>query len=54
MSIALTCGLILVAMWLATSLTVFLAPQNQLERDMDDADQVAYLKEYARKHRKEA
>ena len=38
--------------WLASSLTCYLAPQNRIEREMDDADQLAYLKEYARKKAK--
>ena len=33
--------------WLASSLTCFLAPQNETERRLDDEDQMAYLKEYA-------
>ncbi len=40
--------------WFASSLTCYLAPQNQRERDLDDADQIAYLEEYARKHNKGA
>lgn len=40
--------------WFASSLTCYLAPQNRIEREMDDADQIAYLKEYARKHNKGA
>lgn len=37
--------------WVASSLTCYLAPQNQTERDLDDADQLAYLKQYAEKHK---
>lgn len=57
MNAALIGGITLAVMfgvWLASALTYFLAPQNQKERELDDVDQLDYLKKYSLKHGKEA